>query len=170
MDVGEKVVGEASQALDALGKFFGKKLPNGVELSIPEFGVENKLITFIEDAQLPVDDKTRFSFDRLTFETGKATLKPESQEQLQNIAEILKAYPKVSIKLGGYTDNTGDPQANLKLSQQRADTVMADLVKLGVDASRLEAEGYGQEHPVADNSTEEGRAQNRRIDMRVTAK
>jgi len=170
MDVGEKVVGEASQALDALGKFFGKKLPNGVELSIPEFGVENKLITFIEDAQLPVDDKTWFSFDRLTFETGKATLKPESQEQLQNIAEILKAYPKVSIKLGGYTDNTGDPQANLKLSQQRADTVMADLVKLGVDASRLEAEGYGQEHPVADNSTEEGRAQNRRIDMRVTAK
>lgn len=170
MDVGEKVVGEASQALDALGKFFSKKLPNGVELSIPEFGVENKLIAFIEDAQLPVDDKTWFSFDRLTFETGKATLKPESQEQLKNIAEILKAYPKVSIKLGGYTDNTGDPQANLKLSQQRADTVKADLVKLGIDASRLEAEGYGQEHPVADNSTEEGRAQNRRIDMRVTAK
>jgi len=170
MDVGEKVVGEASQALDALGKFISKKLPNGIELSIPEFGVENKLIAFIEDAQLPVDDKTWFSFDRLTFETGKATLKPESREQLNNIAEILKAYPNVSIKLGGYTDNTGDPQANLKLSQQRADTVMADLVKLGIDASRLEAEGYGQEHPVADNSTAEGRAQNRRIDMRVTAK
>lgn len=170
MDVGEKVVGKTSQALDALGNFFSKKLPNGVELSIPEFGVENKLIAFIEDTQLPVDDKTWFSFDRLIFETGKATLKPESQEQLKNIAEILKAYPKVSIKLGGYTDNTGDPQANLKLSQQRADTVMADLVKLGIDASRLEAEGYGQEHPVADNSTEEGRAKNRRIDMRVTAK
>jgi outer membrane protein OmpA-like peptidoglycan-associated protein len=170
MDVGEKVVGESSEALDSLGKFFSKKLPNGVELSIPEFGVENKLITFIEDAQLPVDDKTWFSLDRLTFETGKAILKPESQEQLKNIAEILKAYPKVSIKLGGYTDNTGDPQVNLKLSQQRADTVMADLVKMGIDASRLEAEGYGQEHPVADNSTEEGRAKNRRIDMRVTAK
>jgi outer membrane protein OmpA-like peptidoglycan-associated protein len=74
------------------------------------------------------------------------------------------------IKLGGYTDNTGDPQANLTLSQQRADTVMADLVKLGVDASRMKAEGYGQEHPVADNSTEEGRAKNRRIDIRVTGK
>jgi outer membrane protein OmpA-like peptidoglycan-associated protein len=76
----------------------------------------------------------------------------------------------VTIKLGGYTDNTGDPEANLKLSQQRAETVMADLVKLGVDANRLKAEGYGQEHSVADNSTEEGRAKNRRIDLSVTSK
>jgi outer membrane protein OmpA-like peptidoglycan-associated protein len=169
-DTAGKVADQARDAWAALGKFFSKKLPSGVELNIPEFGVENKLIAFIENAQLPVDDKTWFSFDRLTFETGKATLKPESQEQLKNIAEILKAYPKVTIKLGGYTDNTGDPQANLKLSQQRADAVMADLVKLGVDAGRMKAEGYGQEHPVADNSTEEGRAKNRRIDIRVTGK
>ena len=166
----KKAEGQARDFLAALGKFFSKKLPNGIELNIPELGVENKLITFIEDTKRPVDDKTWFSFDRLTFETGKATLKPESQEQLKNIAEILKAYPKVTLKIGGYTDNTGDPQANLKLSQQRADTVMADLVKLGVNASRLKAEGYGKEHPVADNSTEEGRAKNRRIDMRVTSK
>ena len=121
----------------------------------------------IEDTQRPVDEKTWFTCDRLTFETGKATLKPESQEQLKNLAEILKAYPKVAIKIGGYTDNTGDPQGNLKLSQQRADAVMADLVKLGVDRSRLTADGYGQEHPIADNSTEEGRARNRRIDIRI---
>jgi len=169
-DTAGKVADQARDAWAALGKFFSKKLPSGIELNIPEFGVENKLVAFIEDAQRPVDDKTWFSFDRLTFETGKATLKPESQEQLKNIAEILKAYPKVMIKLGGYTDNTGDPQANLTLSQQRADTVMADLVKLGVDASRMKAEGYGQEHPVAENSTEEGRAKNRRIDIRVVSK
>jgi outer membrane protein OmpA-like peptidoglycan-associated protein len=169
-DTAGKVADQARDAWAALGKFFSKKLPNGIELNIPEFGVENKLVAFIEDAQRAVDDKTWFSFDRLTFETGKATLKPESQEQLKNIAEILKAYPNVMIKLGGYTDNTGDPQANLTLSQQRADTVMADLVKLGVDASRMKAEGYGQEHLVADNSTEEGRAKNRRIDIRVTGK
>jgi len=76
----------------------------------------------------------------------------------------------VAIKIGGYTDNVGDPQANLKLSQERADAVMADLVKLGVDPGRLKAEGYGQEHPIADNSTQEGRAKNRRIDLRVTSK
>ena len=146
-DAAGKVADQARDAWAALGKFFSKKLPSGVELNIPEFGVENKLIAFIEDPQRPLDDKTWFSFDRLTFETGKATLKPESQEQLKNIAEILKAYPKAAIKIGGYTDNTGDPQANLKLSQQRADAVMADLVKLGVDAGRLKAEGYGQEHP-----------------------
>lgn len=169
-DTAGKVADQARDAWAALGKFFSKKLPSGVELNIPELGVENKLIAFIEDAQRPVDEKLWFSFDRLTFETGKATLKPESQEQLKNIAEILKAYPKVTIKLGGYTDNTGDPQANLRLSQQRADTVMADLVKLGVDAGRMKAEGYGQEHPVADNSTEEGRAKNRRIDIRVVSK
>jgi len=57
----------------------------------------------------PVDDKTWFSCDRLTFETGKATLKPESQEQLKNLAEILKAYPKVAIKVGGYTDKRWGP-------------------------------------------------------------
>ncbi|MEN6319587.1 MAG: OmpA family protein [Syntrophaceae bacterium] len=165
-----KAEGQARDIWAALGKFFSKKLPNGIELKIPELGVENKLISFIDDTKRPVDDKTWFSFDRLTFETGKATLKPESQEQLKNIAEILKAYPKVTLKIGGYTDNTGDPQVNLKLSQQRADTVMADLVRLGVNASRLKAEGYGKEHPVADNSTEEGRAKNRRIDMRVTSK
>ena len=169
-DTAGKVAEEARGAWAALGKFFGKKLPSGVELNIPEFGVENKLIGFIEDTQRPVDDKTWFSCDRLTFETGKATLKPESQEQLKNLAEILKAYPKVAIKIGGYTDNVGDPQANLKLSQLRADAVMADLVKLEVDPSRLKAEGYGQEHPIADNSTQEGRAKNRRIDLRVTSK
>jgi len=169
-ELSEKAVNEASEKWAALGKFFSKKLPNGVELNIPEMGVENKLIAFIEDSQRPVDKTTWFSFDRLSFETGKATLKPESREQLKNISEILKAYPKVSIKLGGYTDNTGDAKVNLKLSQQRAETVMADLLKLGIDASRLEAEGYGQEHPVADNGTEEGRAKNRRINLRVTAK
>lgn len=161
---------EPVRDLRALGKFSGWKLPNGVELNIPEFGVERKLIAFIEDATKPVDDKTWFSFDRLSFDFGKATLKPESAEQLKNIAEILKAYPKVTIKLGGYTDNKGPADFNMKLSQERADNVMAELVKLGIDAGRLKAEGYGEQYPVASNETEEGRAQNRRIDIRVTSK
>jgi outer membrane protein OmpA-like peptidoglycan-associated protein len=169
-DTAKKVEEKARVAWAALGKFFSKKLPSGVELNIPELGVENKLIAFIEDPQRPVDDKTWLSLDRLTFETGKATLKPESQEQLENLAEILKAYPNVTIKISGYTDNTGDPQANLRLSQQRADAVLADLVNLGVDACHLKAEGDGPEHPIADNGTEEGRAKNRRIDIRVTSK
>jgi outer membrane protein OmpA-like peptidoglycan-associated protein len=162
--------GTEEQTGAAPSGFLSKQLPNGTELNIPAEGVESKLIAFIEDTQRPVDDTTWFTFDRLSFETDEVTLKPESQEQLKNVAEILKAYPKVTLKIGGYTDNTGDPQANLRLSQQRAETVKTDLVGLGVDAGRLQAEGYGQEHPVADNSTEEGRAKNRRIDLQVTSK
>jgi K(+)-stimulated pyrophosphate-energized sodium pump len=76
----------------------------------------------------------------------------------------------VKLKIGGYTDNTGDAAANMRLSQARADSVRAELIQLGVGADRLEAQGYGDQHPVADNSTEEGRQKNRRISMRVTAK
>jgi len=154
----------------ALGEFFKRKLPNGVELNIPRLGVENRLVDFIEDAARPVDKTTWFDFDRLLFDTGKATLQPASQEQLENIAAILKAFPKVAIKVGGYTDNTGDKAANMKLSADRANNVMNELIRLGVDAKRLSAEGYGDQHPVADNATEEGRAKNRRISMRVTEK
>ncbi len=138
-------------------------------MNIPKLGVENKLIDWIESSN-PVDTTTWFDFDRLLFASGSATLEPASQEQLSNVAAILKAYPKVKIKLGGYTDNTGDPAVNLKLSDERAKNVMAELIKLGVDPARLEAEGYGEDHPVADNKTEEGRQLNRRISLRVTEK
>ncbi len=162
---------DAAKSLWAsLGDFFTTKLPNGFELNIPQFGVEKKLIDFIADAGKPVDTTTWFSFDRLLFETGSATLQVGSQEQLRNVAEIMKAYPAVDIKLGGYTDNTGDPQHNLKLSQDRSDSVKQQLVNMGIAENRVVAVGYGQEHPVASNDTEEGRAQNRRIDILVTKK
>jgi outer membrane protein OmpA-like peptidoglycan-associated protein len=167
----QPAVDAATKAImDKLGKFLPVKLPNGVELNVPEFGVERKLIAFIEDKSKPVDTTTWFSFDRLDFETGSATLKPSSAEQLKNIAEIMKAFPKVALKIGGYTDNVGNADSNLKLSQNRAENTKQELVKLGADAKRLEAQGYGEKHPVADNSTEEGRAKNRRIDLRVTSK
>lgn len=155
---------------DSLGTFGEYKLPNGVKLNIPEFGIERKLIAFIEDKTKAVDKTTWFTFDRLIFDTGKATLKPVSQEQINNIGEILKAFPAVELKFGGYTDNVGDPKANLKLSQARAGTVMQEIVKLGIDKKRVAAEGYGDQHPVADNATGEGRQKNRRVDCRVTRK
>ena len=167
----EKAISDAAKAvIDKLGKFLAVKLPNGVELNVPEFGVERKLIAFIEDKNKAVDRTTWFSFDRLDFETGSANLKPTSAEQLKNIAEIMKAYPKVALKIGGYTDNVGNADANLKLSQKRAENTMQELVKLGADVKRLKAQGYGEKFPVADNATEEGRAKNRRIDLRVTKK
>jgi OmpA-OmpF porin, OOP family len=160
----------ANAAWASLGAFSKTTLPDGTELNIPQYGVENKLIVFIQDNSKPVDTVTWFDFDRLLFDTGSATLEPASDEQLRNIAEIMKAYPNVKIKIGGYTDNTGDKAANLKLSEDRADNVRAELEKLGVAPDRLEAQGYGEDHPVADNSTDEGKQKNRRISLRVTAK
>jgi outer membrane protein OmpA-like peptidoglycan-associated protein len=127
-------------------------------------------VTYLNDSSAPVGDNTWFDFDRLLFDTGKATLQPASQEQLTNISAILKAYPQVKIRIGGYTDNTGDPATNVQLSEQRADNVMAELVRLGIDPVRMSAKGYGAENPIADNSTEEGRQKNRRISLRVTDK
>ena len=154
----------------ALGPFVERELANSVRLNVPENGIESKLVAFIQDSSRPVDKDTWFSFDRLEFNTDSATLKPSSEEQLRNIAEILKAYPQVRVKIGGYTDSVGDDVHNLTLSQNRATNTMNEIVNLGIDRARLAAEGYGENLPVADNSTEEGRQRNRRIDIRVTNK
>ena len=94
----------------------------------------------------------------------------KSGEQLNNSAEIMKGYPEDKVKLGGYTDNTGNEAANMTLSKNRADAVKAALVAKGIAADRIATEGYGIAHPIADNATPEGRAKNRRIALRVDAK
>ena len=83
---------------------------------------------------------------------------------------ILKAYPAAHVKIGGYTDNSGNPDANKQLSQARAESVRDELQKQGIDSSRVEAEGYGDQHPAADNNTAAGRAKNRRVAILVTQK
>jgi outer membrane protein OmpA-like peptidoglycan-associated protein len=160
----------ANAAWAALGEMTRMKLADGTELNAPANGVESKLIAYLNDPNSTLSEDKWFDFDRLLFDTGKATLQPSSQEQINNIGAILKAYPKVKIRLGGYMDNTGDAAANVTLSDARANGVMAELAKLGTDAARMSAKGYGEEHPVADNTTEEGRAKSRRISLRVTEK
>jgi outer membrane protein OmpA-like peptidoglycan-associated protein len=154
----------------ALGEFQNVRLPDGTELNVPTHGVESRLIGYMQGSANPASEITWFDFDRLLFDTNSATLQPSSYEQLNNVAAILKAYPNAKIRLGGYTDNTGDADTNRKLSQERANSVMAELTKRGIDPSRLSATGYGEENPVADNSTEEGRQKNRRISIRVAEK
>lgn len=154
----------------ALGKFAILKLISGDSINIPELGVERKLIGFITDSTKMADKETWFSFDRILFETDKATLRPESMDQIKSIAIIMKAYPNVELKIGGYTDNTGEAKHNQQLSTERANAVMNAIVGMGIPSARLKAEGYGSQFPVADNSTEEGRAKNRRIDVRVAKK
>jgi outer membrane protein OmpA-like peptidoglycan-associated protein len=95
---------------------------------------------------------------------------PQSERQIGNIATVLSNCPAVHLNIAGFTDNLGSPEANLNLSRNRAKAVVAELVKKGVSPDRLSAQGYGEDNPVADNSTAEGRAQNRRAAMAVTGK
>jgi outer membrane protein OmpA-like peptidoglycan-associated protein len=162
----EPVRSAANSAID----FVTRTLPGSINLRIPVGRMEDHLLAFIQDPAKVADETTWFDFDRLLFDTNSAVLQPSSREQLNNIASILKAYPSVHVKIGGYTDTTGDSAANQTLSQQRADTVKQQLIDMGVSADRLEAQGYGEQYPVADNSTEEGRQKNRRISLRVTQK
>jgi len=101
----------------------------------------------------------------INFETAKATIKPDSQPQLDQVAEMLKASPTLKIEVAGHTDNVGDAAANQKLSEARAQSVVAALTQRGISSGRMNAKGYGQSTPVADNRTEEGRAKNRRVEL-----
>jgi OOP family OmpA-OmpF porin len=102
----------------------------------------------------------------LRFDTGSAILRPESAAVLNSIAAILKQYPNVHVKVTGYTDNAGSPDQNLQLSQKRADNIVAQLVRRGIPADRLTAEGRGEEHAI--DSTGADQASSRRVTLEVS--
>jgi outer membrane protein OmpA-like peptidoglycan-associated protein len=101
----------------------------------------------------------------INFDTGQATIKPESASSVEQIAALLKAAPALKVSIEGHTDNVGTPESNKKLSEDRAKAVMEAVVAKGIAADRLTAVGRGQEAPVADNRKEEGRALNRRVEV-----
>jgi OOP family OmpA-OmpF porin len=142
-------------------------------LQVGANSTEAKLFHFLSGASIVVDsvDKTKgwITCDRIYFETGKANLTPESKKQINNIALILKAFPMAALKVGGYTDNTGSAEVNVKVSTERATTVQKEIMASG-GKNASAAEGYGPEHPIASNNTKEGQALNRRVDLRVTKK
>jgi outer membrane protein OmpA-like peptidoglycan-associated protein len=102
------------------------------------------------------------------FNTGSAALQPSDQAVLNDLAAVLKNCPSVHMTIVGYTDNVGNPAANLHLSRARAGSVVAALLIRGVPKDRLTAEGRGEQEPIASNSAPEGRARNRRVDILVT--
>jgi outer membrane protein OmpA-like peptidoglycan-associated protein len=102
------------------------------------------------------------------FDTGKYTLKPGAREKLAKVAGILLAYPGLKVQVEGYTDSTGTPEFNQRLSEQRSMTVRDYLVAQGINLNNVTAQGFGQNDPVASNSTASGRQQNRRVQMVVS--
>lgn len=108
-----------------------------------------------------------FVLEDCNFETGKANLEPESYQVLDELVAFLNRKDDVKIEIGGHTDNVGKPAANLALSMDRANAVRDYLVAKGISADRLTAKGYGMTVPIADNKTEEGRATNRRTEVKI---
>lgn len=101
----------------------------------------------------------------VNFDFNKATLKPDATPVLAQVAKLLKDNPSLKLEVGGHTDNIGSRDYNVKLSEQRAAAIVAELVKQGIDAGRLRAAGYGPDKPIADNAEDEGRAKNRRVEL-----
>ncbi len=163
-------VDEAGDFVYDLGQITEVTLPNQTKINL---GSNSRMLTLSKDLQNKeaklLDKSNWYTIENLYFESGSANLKETSKEALNNLYQLLNAYPTAEVKLGGYTDNTGDSLMNVKLSATRAESAKAALVKMGIDAKRIATEGYGPMFPICPlNSTPECKAQNRRIDVRVT--
>jgi len=119
-------------------------------------------MTTVEKA---MQETGKFVTNNILFETSKADLKPESMAEIAKVAEYMKKNPNVRFEVQGHTDNQGSDAINDPLSQKRAEAIVKALVGLGVDDWNLRAVGKGSHEPIADNKTEEGRAQNRRVEF-----
>ena len=142
-------------------------------------GGETYTLTIVEEAAMVqrvefsamelsklLNEKGSVAVHGILFDTGKATIKPESKTALAPIGEVLTADKTLKLEIQGHTDNVGQAGANLKLSQDRAAAVKAYLLQtFGISADRLTTSGFGDTKPVADNKSEEGRAQNRRVEL-----
>lgn len=133
---------------------------------IEEEAMQQKVVLGANELAKALADDGRVAVRGILFDTGKATLKPESAAALGPIVELLKSDAALKLEIQGHTDNAGAAAANLKLSQDRAAAVKDYLVRTGgVAAARLTTSGFGNTKPVADNATEAGRALNRRVEL-----
>lgn len=132
---------------------------------------ERELRKATQGTQIEVErkgDEIQLTFpDTITFDFNSAVVKPEMRSSLQDVAKVLNAYPSTVIGVFGHTDNVGSAAANQRLSEQRAESVVGSLESFGVARARMQPRGFGYTQPVASNDTPEGRAQNRRVEIRI---
>jgi len=111
----------------------------------------------------------KFNAANVQFASGTATLTSKSKTELNKLVPIMNTqYPDIKVGIEGYTDNTGKPESNLKLSQNRAESVKKYLVSKGISADRLTATGFGADNPIEDNKTAAGKAKNRRVEFKLS--
>ena len=173
---GGETHGEGAAATAGVAKTAVEVDVNGTKLKANKGGLEEQIVGFLksdgyakaaDDAALK---NTWYNFDNVNFKMGSTNeLEAGSVEQLVNLAAILKAYPDAKIRVGGYTDKTGDEALNMKISQGRADFIKAELAKAGVGAQVLGAEGYGSKFAkVAATASDAERAADRKMAVRFT--
>ncbi len=166
---------------DSTGKF-SLRLPSGSKYEIFILGFQDSTSYTILDipalkpnqyyknpfkVDIQFEAPKSFVLQNCNFETGKAELKPESYPVLDELVEYLKRKDDEKIELGGHTDNVGKAEANMTLSTNRANTVRAYLLMKGIAPDRVTAKGYGMTMPIAENDTAEGRALNRRTEVKI---
>jgi outer membrane protein OmpA-like peptidoglycan-associated protein len=178
----ESAIGVPTFKLDAdstavydYGDTITLNLPNNIAITVGNNSAEatlyNKILEAVEDG-LDTSEAGKaadwINLYDVQFTKGLEYRK-SAEEQIKNISMLLKAFPEVHLKIGGYTDATGSGEINKKISQQRAEKVAEELTRLGVGSQVSGSEGYGPEFPIASNNTAEGRAQNRRVSCRIVA-
>ena len=158
-----QVEAEQAKALAASSVTAAELARREAELAVEQ---ANTLRRQLENLQLrQTESGVVVTLGDVLFETGQTELRSEAMESLVEVVDLLQSEPDKLIRIEGHTDSTGNEEANLRISQQRADAVLKALVSLGVDADRITSVGMGQDFPIASNDTEEGRAQNRRVDV-----
>ena len=168
----DTVVAKVDSAVTPLSipttKTMGMNLPNGQKLDLAEGSFNYKFAKYLTDSSAKVNQT--FTFDNLNFESNTPNLVAGLDKTVQDLARIMTAYPRVQLKLTGYTDNTGDSLQNRKLSLKRAFAIKNLLVANGIQDLRIDFTGKGSSNPIASNATEEGKAKNRRIEVKVVKK
>ena len=142
-----------------------RAVPTPPSFRFPAGSYEDRVAKYLAS---PGTGSMSIDLDRVEFISGSSRLTPRSRAQIERLATVIRAYPNSTIVVAGHTDNRGRDAANLKLSQARAESVAKALTDGGVASSRIRAEGYGSQKPVADNTTPRGRAKNRRVTLEVS--
>ena len=132
-------------------KFSNVRIANGAKINmLDKLTTDGKIITY-----------------GISFDSNKSNFHPESMGTINQLYKTLNDNPTLKVEIDGYTDSDGDDAANLQLSEDRSNAVRDQLVKMGIDGSRISAKGFGETNPVSDNTTFEGKAKNRRVEMNI---
>jgi OOP family OmpA-OmpF porin len=155
-----KIVKDGKEIWVSVGSY---NAATGYRLTVLESGEMAQEVT--ANDMLEALNKDGYMALYINFDTGKSDIKPESEPIIEQIVTLLKNNLSLKLSVEGHTDNVGNPQSNKTLSEQRAKAVVMAVASQGIDAGRLSAVGWGQEKPIADNRSEEGRAKNRRVEI-----